>query len=170
MANLRDPRAVHILPEAVEYKSACHVTVATIPAGTKCRLATNLPAEDGLRYWALPWEGMTERERSWHRNYGFLLTVEDIRGSDAPPLFIVDGEVVGEMRRATVKGGLNVTLELVQDYLPSNYQAVEGPDGIVIEGADNAGWTLEEYVIPRLASGLIFAEVIMNDDGDSENS
>ena len=144
MTNLRDPRAVHILPEAVEYKSAPYGKVATIPAGTKCRLATNLPAEDGLRYWALPWEGMTERERSWHRNYGFLLAVEDIRGSDAPPLFEIDVEVIGEMRHAIVKGGLKVTLEMVPDYLPLNYRAVEGPEGIGIAGANKAGWTLEE--------------------------
>lgn len=87
MVNLRDPYAVHILPAAVEYKAAPYGKIATIPAGTKCRLATNLPAADGLRYWALPWEGMTEKARGWHRGYGFLLTVEDVRGSDASPLF-----------------------------------------------------------------------------------
>lgn len=27
----------------------------------------------------------------------------------------------------------------------------------VIEGEDNAGWTLDGYVIPRLASGMIYA-------------
>jgi hypothetical protein len=64
------------------------------------------------------------------------------------------------MRRAIVTGGLSVNLDLVKRYLPSNYQATEGPDGIVIEGSDNAGWTLDGYVIPRLASGLIAAEEV----------
>lgn len=59
------------------------------------------------------------------------------------------------MRQAIVTGGLNVTLELVQQYLPSNYSAERISGDIVITGEDNHGWTLEGYVIPRLASGLI---------------
>lgn len=47
-------------------------------------------------------------------------------------------------------------------YLPSNYtvlaRGAEDPEfgGLVtiIEGTDHAGWTLSEYVLPRLASGL----------------
>jgi hypothetical protein len=30
----------------------------------------------------------------------------------------------------------------------------------VIEGRDNAGWTLDDYVLPRLASGLYFGKEI----------
>ncbi len=57
----------------------------------------------------------------------------------------------------------------VKAYLPANYQVVrimlDLPDGEVMErllivGTDVAGWTLEDYVIPRLASGLIFAEEV----------
>jgi hypothetical protein len=52
-------------------------------------------------------------------------------------------------------------------YLPGNY-AVLGPfldgedrqGGFIIGGRDKAGWTLDDYVIPRLASGLIWAEEI----------
>ena len=52
-------------------------------------------------------------------------------------------------------------VELVQKYLPQNYRASQAKDGsIVITGKDVAGWTMEEYVIPRLASGLIFAEAV----------
>lgn len=50
-------------------------------------------------------------------------------------------------------------------YLPGNYRIVheftDAPDGgalaqsFVIEGEDNAGWTLDGYVIPRYASGII---------------
>lgn len=47
----------------------------------------------------------------------------------------------------------------VQRYLPSNYAVTDVTvEGIVIEGEDRAGWTLDGYVIPRLASGLIRAE------------
>jgi hypothetical protein len=48
-------------------------------------------------------------------------------------------------------------------YLPNNYTGPfyeESEDYYYIEGKDRAGWTLDEYVIPRLASGLIFAEEV----------
>jgi hypothetical protein len=51
-------------------------------------------------------------------------------------------------------------LRSVRAYLPDNYEAVEYPDGIVVFGRDVAGWTLDGYVIPRLASGLIFADEV----------
>jgi hypothetical protein len=58
----------------------------------------------------------------------------------------------------------DVPLKTVQAYMPGNYQAWEVTDGkqttIWIQGHDYAGWTLDGYVIPRLASGLIFAEEI----------
>jgi hypothetical protein len=53
---------------------------------------------------------------------------------------------------ATQKGGT------VSRFLPSNYKVVGdtgAPDHFtIIEGEDYAGWTLDDYVIPRLASGL----------------
>ena len=50
------------------------------------------------------------------------------------------------------------TVERVQNYLPSNYvvQSVTEEEMRIV-GQDFAGWTLDGYVIPRLASGLIFA-------------
>ena len=49
----------------------------------------------------------------------------------------------------------------VEAYLPRNYQVLgETPGAVLIEGTDNAGWTLDDYVIPRLASGLITAREI----------
>lgn len=50
----------------------------------------------------------------------------------------------------------------VAAYLPSNYEVVDLilPDIVVIAGVDNAGWTLDGYVIPRLASGMIRAEEV----------
>lgn len=54
-------------------------------------------------------------------------------------------------------------LKTVKQYLPANYDAEIRPalydegDQLVIFGHDSAGWTLDGYVIPRLASGMIFA-------------
>ena len=60
----------------------------------------------------------------------------------------------------------------VSAYLPANYhvsgaQCVAKSVGktsivvnectVYISGYDNCGWTLDDYVIPRLASGLFFA-------------
>jgi hypothetical protein len=56
----------------------------------------------------------------------------------------------------------------VQSALPHNYIArldtasyIDGRTGgqpvIIIEGVDDAGWTLDGYVIPRLATALIIA-------------
>lgn len=49
----------------------------------------------------------------------------------------------------------------VKNYLPSNYQVVGCHGGVVtVEGHDRFGWTLEDYVLPRLASGLLHAEEV----------
>lgn len=71
------------------------------------------------------------------------------------------------MRVAIVTGGAD-SLKQVQAYMPHNYEAREvraativgRADIIVIVGSDDAGWTLDGYVIPRLASGLIWAEEV----------
>ena len=53
----------------------------TIPQGTPCRRATNLP--DGDSYWADPWPGMNETAEGWHRNYGFLIYGKDLQTAEA---------------------------------------------------------------------------------------
>ena len=69
------------------------------------------------------------------------------------------------IRRAVVFGA-GVTPDRVAAYLPSAYHIVEhdvvGRDGdsVIIEGTDQAGWTLDDYIIPRLASGLMSATEI----------
>jgi hypothetical protein len=55
----------------------------------------------------------------------------------------------------------------VAPYLPANYQVAEedvSTNTCIIAGHDNCGWTLEAYVIPRLASGLIHAEEILTEE------
>lgn len=52
-------------------------------------------------------------------------------------------------------------------YLPLNYGVIpptakefaDDPTVVRIAGVDRAGWTAHEYVIPRLASGLVFCRV-----------
>lgn len=49
----------------------------------------------------------------------------------------------------------NSSEQEIARYLPSNYSVLgKCADGFVIAGEDVAGWSLDEYVIPRLASGL----------------
>lgn len=61
------------------------------------------------------------------------------------------------------KPDADALLARVRRYLPANYTAhTEFWDQwqIVITGQDHCGWTLDDYVIPRLASGLYWAEEI----------
>lgn len=69
------------------------------------------------------------------------------------------------LRRKAVVNSTATSLEQIQRYLPANYEAsvqedASGHAWIIIEGQDRLGWTLQDYVIPRLASGLIFAEEV----------
>ena len=71
-----------------------------------------------------------------------------------------------------------ISEEHVQNYLPQGYTAkIEYLPGnqagktsnamrIVIRGYDIAGWTLDGYVIPRLATGLIVATEVFENDSD----
>jgi hypothetical protein len=61
-------------------------------------------------------------------------------------------------RRALIK---TQDARAVARYLPSNYVVLETTEaGVLISGKDNAGWTLDDYVLPRLASGLYFGEEV----------
>lgn len=64
----------------IEYKARAPFlcTIAVIPEGTPVIPATNLPSDEGQRYWAEPWEGMSEDAEGWQRNYGFLIDDEDV--------------------------------------------------------------------------------------------
>jgi len=63
-----------------------------------------------------------------------------------------------ELRLAKV---WSANTEEVAQYLPSNYMVVGfdlEQDNLIIAGIDNHGWTLEDYVIPRLGSALMHCE------------
>lgn len=65
------------------------------------------------------------------------------------------------VRKATVDansvGWGGDPLKVVNAYLPRTFQAERTGDVITIVGTDEAGWTLDGFVIPRLASAMIFA-------------
>jgi hypothetical protein len=71
---------------------------------------------------------------------------------------------ITNVRQATVDatkvGWGSDPLKVVNAYLPSNFQASQKGDVITITGTDNYGWTLTDYVIPRLASAMIFAQEV----------
>lgn len=51
-----------------------------------------------------------------------------------------------------------------QAYMPANYRAVKTDSGVLIIGKDNAGWTLDGYVLPRLASGGYHAHEVVAEE------
>jgi hypothetical protein len=56
------------------------------------------------------------------------------------------------------------TASEVGAYLPAAYAVtLETDETVVIEGTDRAGWTMDGYVIPRLASGMIACREITDD-------
>lgn len=65
----------------------------------------------------------------------------------------------------TRKAVVHSTDKAIAAYLPSRYKVVKVTDTeTFIEGEDFCGWTLEDYVIPRLASGWYFCDEILEDD------
>lgn len=62
------------------------------------------------------------------------------------------------------KAIVHSTDSAIAAYLPSRYKVVEVTDtATIIEGEDFCGWTLDGYVIPRLASGWYMAEEIFEE-------
>ena len=61
----------------------------------------------------------------------------------------------------TRKARVFSTDKAIAAYLPHYYKVVEVTESeTIIEGEDFHGWTLDGYVIPRLASGWYFCEEI----------
>jgi len=59
----------------ITYNAFPYGVIVTIPKGTPCEPATNLPGSD---FWACAWDGMGEAAESWQSNYGFRLTSEEV--------------------------------------------------------------------------------------------
>lgn len=56
----------------------------------------------------------------------------------------------------------------VAQYLPKNFKVLGRTldnTGTIIVGVDDHGWTLDQYVIPRLGSGMIHCEEVFEING-----
>lgn len=78
---------------------------------------------------------------------------------------LVKADIPVQQKRKAIVQGTADDLDAIRSYLPANFTAHESSgtifgDVIEIEGFDRAGWSLDGYVIPRLASGLISAKEI----------
>lgn len=62
--------------KAIVYSAAPYGKITTIPKGTTLIPASNLPNSDG-KFYAKKWKGMSEKAKSWERNYGFLITLDE---------------------------------------------------------------------------------------------
>ncbi len=71
-----------------------------------------------------------------------------------------DNQPVSTPVRTAKVTSKDATFERVRPYLPSNYDLEVRDDGLYVTGIDRSGWTLDDYVLPRLASGLIFAQEV----------
>lgn len=56
----------------------------------------------------------------------------------------------------------DITGKQVQRYLPSNYDVIRevNENTVEIGGVDVAGWTMDEYIIPRLQTGLFHVQEV----------
>lgn len=58
-------------------------------------------------------------------------------------------------------------VEVIARHLPNNYTIVGADsEGVTIRGIDHYGWTLDGYVLPRLASGMFYGEELPHVSGD----
>ena len=65
------------------------------------------------------------------------------------------------MERYAIIRGMGADRESSGRYLPANYKVTAAADEtVVIRGEDSCGWTLDDYVLPRLASGLYFGSEV----------
>lgn len=77
--------------------------------------------------------------------------------------------------RTAIVFGAGITPERVEALLPQRYAVIDadrtGRDGdsVIIQGTDRLGWTLEDYVVPRLASAGYFATEVDTDVADIGN-
>ena len=62
----------------IVYEVPPYGKIGIIPKGTEVLPSTNLPECSEPKFWAKNWKGMTEKEKSWANNYGFLLFGEEV--------------------------------------------------------------------------------------------
>jgi len=100
------------------------------------------------------WDGRAETEAQAREEaadlFARMLALQEVTGRTASK----------PIRRAVIRGLGHDKLATIRRYLPSNYTADSDGGDIWITGVDSMGWTLDDYVIPRLASGLYRAEEV----------
>ena len=67
--------------------------------------------------------------------------------------------LTGDERTIAWDAELERIRERVDAYMPSNYVTIMHTGSLFVIGRDSAGWTLDGYVLPRLASGGVFGMV-----------
>lgn len=131
----------------IDYKSAPYGRIATIPMGTPVVRATNLPEKD--KYWCEAWsEEMNEQEDGWLRNYGFLLSEDEVEDCEDGELVVVDGKDLRVMNLSDIES------------------AVFGGEAatISIHGTDT---TYRKYSVPCSWQMYGHAEVVATDWNDA---
>lgn len=99
---------------------------------------------------------------AWQQTFGDA-SLEDIKAG-VYERFHASDEVKHLSVNVPATDDVEATAERVAQYLPTNYEVVgteTWKDGgqVLVKGTDVAGWTAVDYVIPRLASGLLTAQV-----------
>jgi hypothetical protein len=116
--------------------------------------------------WSYKCHTCGSEDQSSSYDIAYQIAVED---HDGEQVIVGDGKGI---RAATTNPSFPLTIEVASTllgrtlaYLPGNYEAGlvrdwNDPTGdgylVKVVGIDNAGWTLDGYVVPRLASGNIF--------------
>lgn len=136
----RSPRSRWVRTENIREGLA-----AALRAGTITDWGTYSPGDRKGRRWQIIPNGSTGVTYTTRETEAFLTGIE--------------AASTRNVRTAVVTGGAR-NLDQVRAYLPGNYHANQYGPSIVIVGRDYAGWTLDDYVIPRLASGLVWVEEV----------
>ena len=82
------------------------------------------------------------------------------RGVVIPAAEQTEHEVWHKADRHAILRGRHNDLYSIRRYLPSNYMADSDGVDVYVHGFDSMGWTLDAYVLPRLASGMYYGEEI----------
>lgn len=70
-----------VTTEDIEYRAAPYGLIAVIPKGTPVTPARNLPEPN--TFWVEQWKGMSDKAEGWIRNYGFLVSRDQVTDLNA---------------------------------------------------------------------------------------
>jgi hypothetical protein len=91
---------------------------------------------------------------AWREAYGDASWEDIVAGVYSR--YAEDTEVVNHLFVKVGDADHEVLAERIAQYLPTNYEVAEADEyNVIVTGVDCLGWTAADYVIPRLATGLI---------------